>query len=47
MLFSTFEGQLMMLLHQPNNSALNRAHLFQLEDTGDTLKVVKEFTGSP
>jgi hypothetical protein len=39
MLFKTFEGQLMMVLHQP----FRRAHgkMFDMEDTGDNLKVVR------
>jgi Glycosyl hydrolases family 43 len=39
MLFKTFDGQLMMVLHQP----FRRAHgkLFDMEDTGDNLKVVR------
>lgn len=39
MLFKTFEGQLMMVLHQPFRNA--RAKLFDMEDTGDNLKVVR------
>jgi len=39
MLFRTFEGQLMMVLHQPFNNA--RAKLFDMEDTGDNLKVLR------
>ena len=39
MLFKTFEGTLAMTLHQPNNKDA-RARLFEVEDTGDTLRVV-------
>jgi beta-xylosidase len=39
MLFRTFEGQLMMVLHQPFRRA--RAKLFDMEDTGDNLKVIR------
>ncbi len=46
MLFDTFDGQLMMVLHSPGNGN-TRAKLYEMEDTGDTLKVVKEFTGTP
>jgi beta-xylosidase len=42
MLFRTFEGQLMMVLHQPFRNA--RAKLFDMEDTGDNLKVVRART---
>ena len=44
MLFETFDGKLMMVLHSPNNRAA-QPRIFELEDTGQTLKVVKEFTG--
>jgi arabinan endo-1,5-alpha-L-arabinosidase len=44
MLFTTFDDKLMMVLHSPNNRKA-QPHIFELEDTGETLKVVKEFTG--
>jgi arabinan endo-1,5-alpha-L-arabinosidase len=44
MLFTTFDGKLMMVLHSPNNRAA-RPRFFEMEDTGEILKVVKEFTG--
>lgn len=44
MLFTTFEGALMMALHSPNNRAA-QPRLFEMEDTGATLRVVREFTG--
>lgn len=44
MLFTTFDGKLMMVLHAPNNPDA-RPRIFELEDTGETLKVVEEFTG--
>lgn len=48
MLFETFEGKLMLLFHAPNNDPQNgRPRIFELEDTGETLKIVKEFTGKP
>ena len=43
MLFKTFEGKLMMILHSPYNGD-TRPHLF--EDTGETLRIIKEFTGN-
>jgi beta-xylosidase len=46
MLFETFDGKLMMVLHSPGNGN-TRAHLYEMEDTGDTLKLGKEFTGKP
>lgn len=45
MFFTTFDGQLMMALHAPNNADA-QPHLFALEDTGDTLQIVREFTGN-
>ncbi|HVT79932.1 MAG TPA: family 43 glycosylhydrolase, partial [Phycisphaerae bacterium] len=42
MLFETFEGKLIMALHSPGNGNI-RAKLYEMEDTGDTLKVLKEF----
>lgn len=44
MLFTTFDGQLMMALHAPNNRDA-QPHLFEMEDTGETLRIIKEFTG--
>jgi arabinan endo-1,5-alpha-L-arabinosidase len=44
MLFTTFEGQLMMVLHAPNNRDA-QPHLFEMEDTGETLRIIREFTG--
>jgi GH43 family beta-xylosidase len=45
MLFTTFDGKLMMVLHAPNGRDA-RPHLFEMQDTGETLKIVKggEFT---
>lgn len=44
MLFKTFEGKLMMVLHTPNDMRA-QPHIYEMEDTGDSLKIVKEFTG--
>ena len=43
MLFKTFEGQLMMVLHSPNNRDA-QPRLLKMEDTGETLRVISEFT---
>jgi beta-xylosidase len=43
MIFRRFDGQLMLVLHQPNQ-ATERARLFELEDTGETLRIVRPFT---
>jgi arabinan endo-1,5-alpha-L-arabinosidase len=45
-LFATFDGKLMMVLHSPNGRAA-RPRIFELEDTGETLRVVGEFRGEP
>jgi beta-xylosidase len=42
MLFTTFDGQLTMVLHQPFRNA--RARIFDMEDEGDNLKVLRERT---
>ncbi len=39
MLFQRFDGQWMMILHQPNHAPDERAQLFEVEDTGDTLRL--------
>ena len=43
MLFTTFESKLMMVLHSPNGPGA-QPHLFEMEDTGETLKIVRAFT---
>jgi beta-xylosidase len=40
MIFRTFTGELMLTLHQPNKSPLERAQLFGLSDEGDTLRLL-------
>ena len=45
MLFTTFDGKLMMVLHSPNGPAA-RPRIFEMQDTGETLKIVSEFTGA-
>jgi beta-xylosidase len=45
MIFRTFGGQLMLVLHQPNEFPKERIHLFELEDTGETLRILREFPG--
>ena len=39
MIFKAFDGRLMLTLHQPNNTPNERMALFELEDTGDTLRL--------
>lgn len=43
MIFKRFDGQLMLVLHQPNETGRERARLFELEDSGDTLRIKKAF----
>lgn len=42
MLFRTFDGQLMMVVHRPFRNA--RAKLYAMSDEGDHLRVVRERT---
>lgn len=44
MLFRTFDGKLMMTLHSPNSGPNQRIHFFEMEDTGETLRIVRRFT---
>ena len=41
MLFDTFDGKLMLVLHQPFRMPLSRAKLYEMEDIGDTFGVVR------
>lgn len=43
MLFTRFDGQLMMTLHTPNGGPQTRIRLFEIEDTGETLHVLRPF----
>jgi len=40
MLFESFDGKLMLVLHQPFRQA--RGKLFEMEDTGDTLRIKRQ-----
>lgn len=44
MLFTTFDGKLMNVLHSPNDRRA-QPRIFEMEDTGETLRIVREFTG--
>lgn len=44
MLFTRFDGTLMNVLHSPNNRDA-QPRIFEMEDTGKTLRIVREFTG--
>ena len=39
MIFKTFDGRLMLTLHQPNVTPDERMALFEIEDTGETLRI--------
>jgi arabinan endo-1,5-alpha-L-arabinosidase len=45
MIFKRFDGQLMLVLHSPNKMT-ERAKLFEIEDTGETLRIKAPFTAS-
>jgi len=42
MIFKTFDGRLVMPIHQPNQGGTIRARLFELEDVGETLHIERE-----
>jgi len=39
MIFTDFGGRLLLALHQPNTGPLERLHLFELADDGQTLRL--------
>ena len=43
MLFKRFDGGLMLALHQPNKTGSERERLFELEDSGETLRIKAPF----
>ena len=43
MIFRSFDGRLIMPIHQPNIGPI-RMHLFELEDLGDKLRIKAEIT---
>lgn len=43
MIFKRFDGQLMLVLHQPNKRPNERGRLFELEDTGEALRIKSPF----
>ena len=44
MLFRTFDGRLLMAIHQPNRR-VERARFFEMDDSGDSVRLVREVTG--
>jgi GH43 family beta-xylosidase len=41
MVFRRFDGGLMLALHQPNRDLDERARLFELDDTGETIRIIR------
>lgn len=41
MIFTDLDGKLRLVLHSPNGGGMERAKLFTLEDTGDTLRIAE------
>lgn len=41
MIFKTFDGRLVMPIHQPNSGKI-RARLYEIEDVGTTLRIQGE-----
>ncbi len=46
-LFRRHDGQLMLALHSPNKTPNERVHLFEVEDTGETLRIIQPFSRPP
>lgn len=46
MLFRTFDGQLMMSCHCPNDHKRKRILLFEMEETATDLQIINEVTGN-
>lgn len=42
MMFQRFDGPLMMTLHTPNKDTA-RIRLFEVEDTGEAIRIVRPF----
>ena len=45
MIFNSFDGKLMMVLHAPDGHG-PQPHIFEIEDTGETLRIVEELSGA-
>jgi arabinan endo-1,5-alpha-L-arabinosidase len=45
MIFRTFDGQLILVLHAPDGHS-PQPHLFKIEDTGETLRILDEVTST-
>ena len=43
MLFTAFDGRLVMVIHQPNRR-IERPRFFEMEDTGSTIRIKREIT---
>jgi len=42
MMFTDFEGRLLLALHQPNDEPLERLKLFEIGETGTGLEIMGE-----
>jgi len=42
MMFHAFDGRLMLVLHHPFDGRSSKAHFYEIEDTGDTIRVKGE-----
>jgi hypothetical protein len=45
MLFRAFDGRLLMAMHQPNRR-VERARFFEMDDSGDGIRLLREVTGA-
>jgi GH43 family beta-xylosidase len=45
MIFKTFDGKLMLILHAPDGHD-PQPHIFEIEDTGETMRIVRELNGA-
>jgi hypothetical protein len=43
MLFHAFDGRLMLVLHHPFDTLVSRAKLYEVEDSGDTIRIRKAY----
>jgi hypothetical protein len=45
MIFNSFDGRLMLVPHAPDGRG-PQPHIFEIEDTGETPRILREFTGA-
>jgi hypothetical protein len=44
MIFKSFDGRLLLVLHHPFDGRLSKARLYSIEDTGKTIRVLADVT---